>query len=255
MATADKPAADDGRQYHLHTRPGDLAERCVLVGAPERARMIAKRYFAKSRKVGDHRGLVSYTGVFAGMPMSVVTTGMGGASAGIVLAEAVASGAKAFVRVGSCGALKRSAKPGDVVIATGAVRYDGASDNWAPPEWPAFADWQLVGALVASAKSVGKRHHVGIGVTTSCFREGQARPDEDGWLPERLRSRHRELVRRGALFYSMEDAAIFVWCATHGGIPAAAVNAVYANRLTGTFNPVGDEDAAKIALMALALFR
>lgn len=255
MATADKPTDVSGRQYHLRTAAGDLAERCLLVGAPERAEMIAKKFFSKSRKVGDHRGLKSFTGTFAGTRMSVVTTGMGGASAGIVLAEAVASGAKAFVRVGSCGALVRKAKPGDVVIATGAVRYDGASDNWAPPEWPAVADWRLVNALVASAVRAEKRHHVGIGVTTSCFREGQARPDDGGWLPERLRSRHRELVRRGALFYSMEDAAIFVWCATHGGFPAAAVNAVYANRRTGTFNPIGDESAAEVALMALALFR
>jgi uridine phosphorylase len=252
---ADRPLAGNGRQYHLETGPDDLAERCLLVGAPERAKMIAKRFFAKRRKVGDHRGLRSYTGEFAGVPVSVVTTGMGGASAGIVLPEAVASGASVFVRVGSCGALVRGARPGDVAIATGAVRFDGASDNWAPVEWPAVADHRLVGALVASAKRVGAAAHVGIGVTTSCFREGQARPDDDGWLAARHVRRHEELVKRGAVFYSMEDAAIFVWCSTHGGLPAAAVNAVYANRVTGAFDPVGDETAAEIALMALALFK
>src|SRR5688572_18684069 len=100
----------------------------------------------------------------------------------------------------------------------------------------------------------GTTHRIGIGVTTSCFREGQARPDDSGWLPARIADHHDELVHRGALYYSMEDAAIFVWCSVHGGIPAAAVNAVYANRLTGAFNPVGDESAARIALDALASF-
>jgi uridine phosphorylase len=254
MATADKPAAANGRQYHLRTRPGDLAERCLLVGAPERAAMIAKTLFTGARKVGDHRGLKSYTGEFAGTPMSVVTTGMGGASAGIVLHEAVASGARVFVRVGSCGALVPDAACGSLMIATGAVRYDGASDNWAPIEWPASADHRLIARLAESATRLGLPHRVGVGVTTSCFREGQARPDDDGWLPARLRDRHDELVRRGALYYSMEDAAIFVWCATHGGHAAAVVNAVYANRATGTFDPRGDEDAARVACMALALF-
>ncbi len=254
MATADKPAADDGRQYHLRTGPGDLAERCLLVGAPERAEMIASKLFHASRKVGDHRGLLSFTGEFAGHPVSVVTTGMGGASAGIVMPEAVASGARVFIRVGSCGALVPDAKTGDLMIATGAVRYDGASDNWAPIEWPATADWRLVACLAQAAARTGKAHHVGVGVTTSCFREGQARPGDDGWLPDRLRSRHDELVKRGALYYSMEDASIFVWCATHGGHPAACVNAVYANRVTGAFAAVGDEDASLVALMALALF-
>ncbi|HSD12117.1 MAG TPA: uridine phosphorylase, partial [Patescibacteria group bacterium] len=139
-------------------------------------------------------------------------------------------------------------------IATGAVRFDGASDNWAPIEWPATADWRLVAALAQAAARTGKPHHVGVGVTTSCFREGQARPADDGWLPARIRDRHEDLVRRGALYYSMEDASIFVWCATHGGYPAACVNAVYANRVTGAFAAVGDEDASLVALMALALF-
>ncbi len=248
---ASRPAAAGGRQYHLETGPGDLAGRCILVGSPERAAMIAKTLLGRARKVGDHRGLRSYTGEFRGVPMSVVTTGMGGPSTGLVLPEAVRSGARAFVRVGTCGALRREAAPGDAAICTGAVRLDGASENWAPIEYPAVADWRIVGALVAAAERLRLPYKVGIGATTGCFNEGQARPDDDGYVPPRLQARHDELVRRGVLFYSMEEAALFVWCATHGGIPCGAVDAVIANRLTDEFRVCGEEAAASIACEAL----
>lgn len=250
---ADRPVASDGKQYHLQTGPGDLAERCLLVGSPERAEMIAATLFdpGSAGKVGDHRGLKSFTGRFDGVPVSVVTTGMGSATTGIVLPEAVRSGARVFIRVGSCGSLRAEAEVGHAVICTGAVRLDGAGENWAPIQYPAVADWRVVGALVAAAWKLGLPHHVGIGVTTTCFNEGQARPDDSGYVPPRLQAMHDELVRRGALFYSMEEATLFVWCLTHGGYPCGAIDAVYANRITGDFKPCGDEEAATIALHAL----
>lgn len=253
---ADRPTTAAGKQYHLETGPGDIAPRCLLVGSPERAEMIATALFDQSsaRKVGDHRGLKSFTGAFEGVPMSVVTTGMGGASTAVVLPEAVRSGARAFVRVGSCGALKPEAEVGHAVICTGAVRLDGASENWAPIEFPAVADWRLVERLVEAAQRLGHPAHVGIGITASDFYEGQARQNDDGYVPPRIQARHDELVRCGSLFYSMEEATLFVWGATHGGIPCGAVDAVYANRATGRFGVQGDEEAASIALIALRDF-
>lgn len=98
---ADKPTHASGRQYHLETGSNDLAKDCLLVGSPERAEMIAKTMFRLWCKVGDHRGLKSFTGERDGVPVSVVTTGMGSASTAIVLPEAVRSGGRRFIRVGS----------------------------------------------------------------------------------------------------------------------------------------------------------
>ena len=188
---ANNPESDEGRQYHLETRPGDLAGRCLLVGSPERAEMIAETYFRDPEKVGDHRGLKSFTGIYKDVPVSVVTTGMGSASTAIVLPEAVKSGARVLIRVGSCGGLQKEMEVGDPVICTGAVRLDGASDNWAPIEYPAAADPRIVVALIKAATELKLKHafHVGIGVTTTCFNEGQARPDplsKDEYIPQRL---------------------------------------------------------------------
>ncbi|MFA6027792.1 MAG: nucleoside phosphorylase [Patescibacteria group bacterium] len=239
------------KQYHLETSEGDLAEHCLLVGSPERATMIAETYFEDVHKVGHHRGLLSYTGLYEGMPISVVTTGMGGPSVGIVLPEAVRSGARRFIRVGSCSALWANPKPGDVAIVTAAVRLDGASLNWAPIQYPAVADYRIVTALEKAAEDLNKRHFVGIEATTDDFNEGQARPDDMGYIPERLRQTHDELVQRGVLCYSMESAAIFVWCATHGGMRCGTINAIYGNRVTNEFAVCGEEAASEIALRAM----
>lgn len=251
---ANKPIMPDGRAYHLETREGDLAAHCLLVGSPERATMIAEKLFTSSKLVGDHRGLKSYTGKVEGMPISVVTTGMGSASAGIVMPEAVYSGARRFIRVGSCSTLWVKPRPGDSAICTGAVRLDGASENWAPIQYPAIADFRVVTALQRAATQLNLPHHIGIGATTTCFNEGQARPDLSGYLPPRLQGLHDELVQRGVLFYSMEEATIFVWCTTHGqDLWAGAVDAIYGNRQTNELEVRGEEEAARIAIRALWL--
>ncbi|HBV57733.1 MAG TPA: uridine phosphorylase [Candidatus Magasanikbacteria bacterium] len=251
---ANNPISPDGRTYHLQTRKGDIAQHCLLVGSPERAEMIARTMFTYCECVGDHRGLKSYTGKVDDFPISVVTTGMGSASTAIVLPEAVYSGAKRLIRVGSCATLWRDPKPGDSAICTGAVRLDGASENWAPIEYPAVADFRVVSALVVAAQRLGLPHYVGIGTTTTCFNEGQARPDLDGYLPPRLQAIHDELVQRGVLFYSMEEATLFVWCTTHGkDIWAGAIDAIYGNRHTNEFDVRGEEEAARIAIRALLI--
>ncbi len=52
---ANRPIMPDGRTYHTQTRRGDIAPNCLLVGAPERAEMIAKTLFDEAQLVGDHR--------------------------------------------------------------------------------------------------------------------------------------------------------------------------------------------------------
>lgn len=252
MTKASSPTADDGRQYHLHTKQGDLARHCLLVGSPERAELIATTMFEQYRLVADHRGLKSFTGMFEGMPVSVVTVGMGGPAMGIVLKEAVASGAEYLVRVGSCSTLLYDAKPGDAAICTGAVRLDGASQNWAMPEFPAIADILVTVALIAAAEQLGIPHHVGIGATTGCFDEGQARSNEDGYIPHWSIQQHEALIRLGVIIYEMENAALFVRAHALRKRPkVGSVCAIFGNRRTDAFRIDGEENAARIALVAL----
>jgi len=250
---ADSPKTDDNRQYHLHTRPGDIAPLCLLVGDPDRATLIAERFFENPTFFAEHRGLRSYTGTYQGIPISVVTTGMGSPSLCIVVPEAYESGARCFIRVGTCGALIERAELGDVIIVNGALRLEGTSSNFAPHDFPARPDDRILRALETSAEEISPEHYfVGVEATTDDFREGQGRPNTEGIITERAREIHEYVMEQKAACYSMEAAALFVWCSTHyGGVPAGVINAVIANRITGSWQVRGEELAAKIALEAM----
>ena len=72
-------------------------------------------------------------------------------------------GADTFIRVGTCGGIDLDVRSGDVVIATGAVRFEHTSREYAPIEYPAVADFQVTTALVQAARTLGKRTPGGRG--------------------------------------------------------------------------------------------
>jgi uridine phosphorylase len=254
---ADAPITADNRQYHLHTGAGDLASLCLLVGDPARATLIAVDFLEESRLVGDHRGFKSYTGTYRNGPVSVVTTGIGSPSLCTVIPEAYDSGARLFIRVGTCGSLIPESRLGDVIIVNRALRFEGTSLNYAPADFPAVADPRIVAALVLSAAKLRPgRYFVGTEATTDCFREGQGRPNTEGVLTDRAAANYKKAVSEGAACYSMEASALFVWCATHyGGVPCGAINAVIGNRITNIWGVEGEREAIAIALDASCSLR
>ena len=71
-------------------------------------------------------------------------------------------GVHTFVRVGTCGGIKTEVQSGDVVVATGAVRMEGTSREYAPIEYPAVPDFQVTCALVRAAEELGYPTHTGV---------------------------------------------------------------------------------------------
>ena len=252
---ASRPTTASDKCYHTHTGPGDISPLCLIPGAPGRASKIAKKFLKNVKKfINRNRGLVTYTGYYKGVRVSVTTSGMGGASLGIIVPEAVLSGARLFVRVGSCGSLIEKSEVGQSIIVDSAMRKDGASDNWASKSYPAIADKQVVQALKKSAdKNAPDDYHVGKECTTSCFYEGQGRKNIKNKISPRMRKQHELIMKwKKASCYSMEAASLFVWCRKNG-IPSAAINAIFANRHTNKWGVKGEEQATIIALDALVL--
>jgi uridine phosphorylase len=122
----------------LPTAP--LAERVLLPGDPGRALRLAQALLQAPKMFNHHRGLWGYTGdaTADGRPLTIQSTGMGGPSAAIVVAELVSLGAETLVRVGTCGALRSEIAAGELLIVTEAICEDGtsralaASDRVAP---------------------------------------------------------------------------------------------------------------------------
>ena len=150
-----------GKQYHTQLGPGDVGKYVILPGDPKRCEKIAK-HFENPRLVADSREYVTYTGTLEGVPVSVTSTGIGGPSAAIAIEELSKVGADTFIRVGTCGGMQTQVCGGDIVIANGAIRMEGTSREYAPIEYPAVPDVDVLYALVTAAKRKGITYHAGV---------------------------------------------------------------------------------------------
>ena len=200
-------------QFHLHCAPGDVGGYCILPGDPGRCKAIAA-HFDNAVHVQTNREYVTYTGTLLGEKVSVVSTGIGGPSASIAMEELVALGAHTFVRVGTCGGIKLDVQSGDVVVATGAVRMEGTSREYAPIEWPAVPDYQVLTALVQAAQKLNKPWKAGVVQCKDSF-YGQHSP---GRMPVsyELEQKWEAWKRLGVLASEMESAALFTVAAARG---------------------------------------
>lgn len=196
-----------GTQYHIGLKPGDVGEYVILPGDPKRCVKIAK-YFDNAELVGDSREYVTYTGYIDGVKVSVMSTGIGGPSASIGLEELVNIGAKTFIRVGTCGGMDIDVKGGDVIIATGAIRMEGTSKEYAPIEFPAVADLDVTNALVNASKKLGASYKAGVVQCKDAF-YGQHMPES---LPNGadLLRKWDAWLRMGCIASEMESAALFI---------------------------------------------
>ncbi len=149
------------KAFHLGCEEGDLGKTVILTGDPKRCSQIAQ-YFENPKLIADVREYVSYTGYLNNKKVSVVSTGIGGPSTAIAVEECYALGVRNFIRVGTCGGISKDVKPGDLVIATGAVRQDGTTKEYAPIEFPAVADFDLTYYLKKAAETNNFSYHLGI---------------------------------------------------------------------------------------------
>ena len=194
-------------QFHIKCKQGDVGRYCFLPGDPGRCEKIAA-YFDNPVKIGSNREYTIYTGTLLGEKVSVCSTGIGGPSAVIAMEELHNIGADTFIRVGTCGGIALPVKSDDVVIATGAVRHEGTSREYAPIEFPAVADLTVTNALVSAAKAKGYPFHTGVVQCKDSF-YGQHEPEVKPVSYELL-NKWEAWKRLGCLASEMESAALFV---------------------------------------------
>lgn len=244
--------AEEGMQYHLGIKNGDVGKYVILPGDPKRCEKIAA-FFDDPVLVADSREFVTYTGYLNGERVSVTSTGIGGPSASIAMEELVKAGADTFIRVGTCGGMQPEVKSGDLVIATGAIRMEGTSREYAPLEFPAVADFELVGALKAAADKLGFVSHTGVVQCKDSF-YGQHEPEKMPVSYELLQ-KWEAWKRLGCLASEMESAALFV-VGSYLKVRVASVFLTVANQereKLGLENPVvhDTESAIRTAVEAI----
>ena len=198
---------DASRQYHIQVAMGEVGRYVIMPGDPKRCVKIAQ-YLDNPVLIADNREYITYTGTLDGVKVSVTSTGIGGPSASLAIEELSRGGADTFVRIGTCGGMQPEVKSGDVVIATGAIRMEGTSREYAPIEYPAVANLDVTNALVAAAKEKGLSCHTGVVQCKDAF-YGQHEPEA---MPVgyELINKWEAWKRMGCLASEMESAALFI---------------------------------------------
>ncbi len=245
------PVDDEGRYYHVRARAGEVAPFVLLPGDPGRVPRISQ-FWDSAREIANHRTYTLHTGTLDGIPISAVSTGVGNPSTATVIEQLARLEARTLIRVGSTGAIQPGIALGEVIISTGAMRLDGATRQYVPPEYPAVAHYEVVLALVEASQRLGIRYHLGITASTDSWYLGQGRPGFRDYLPSWRRNFVDDLRQAGVVNFEMESSAVLTLGQLYG-LRAGVVCAVFANRVDDTFAMAGEENAIRVANEAVKI--
>ena len=215
---------DIGTQFHIRCNAGDVGRYCFLPGDPGRCEAIAN-HFDNPVHVGMNREYNIYTGTLLGEKVSVCSTGIGGPSAAIAMEELHNIGVDTFIRVGTCGGIDLNVLPGDVVVATGAIRFEHTSLEYAPLEFPAVPDFGITAALKAASEDLGFNTHVGVVQCKDSF-YGQHSPEKSPVSWELLQ-KWESWKRLGVKASEVEAAALSVVASAVGVRCGSCFHAVW----------------------------
>lgn len=217
--------------FHLGLKKSDLqgATVAIVPGDPKRVEKIA-RLMDNPVHLASLREFTSWHGELDGKAVIVCSTGIGGPSTSIAVEELAQLGIRTFLRIGTTGAIQENINVGDVLVTTAAVRLDGASQHFAPLEYPAVADFTCTNALYDAAKEAGATVHVGVTASSDTFYPGQERYDTyTGRVMRHFRGSMKEWQDMGVMNYEMESATLLTMCSSQG-LRAGMVAGVIVNR-------------------------
>ncbi len=226
---------------HINAAPGDFAETVLMPGDPLRSQFIAENYLSERRLVNNVRGVQGYTGVYRGVPVSVMASGMGMASIGIYSYELFRFfGVENILRVGSAGGMSEKLKVRDIVLAEGACTDSnfGAQYGFRGTVAP-IADFTLLRTAAEQAEKMGLSYQVGSIYSSDVFYN-----DDPG--------QNAALQKLGVLAVEMEAAALYL-NAARCGKRALAICTVSDHLLTGEALPAQERQTSFREMMERSL--
>lgn len=203
------------RQHHIDMLPGDIAPTVLVPGDPGRVELFAE-HMDEAHKVAQKREYLTYTGKKDGIAISCTSCGLGPSPTAIGTEELIRIGAKNIIRMGTCGAIQPFMKAGDIIIATGAVRGERATEEFISIDYPAISSHFIVRASIEACKRLGLTYHAGLVRTHDAFYL------ESPWALGDYKARLQKWVDLGVLAVENEAATMLV-IASMQGVRAGAI--------------------------------
>jgi len=241
--SAEIVATAEGKQYHIGLKPGDVAPNILMCGDPARAHRVAG-YFEKAGKPITSREYVTITGIYKGLPMTVMATGMGPDNTEIAFIELMQIVKNpTFIRAGSCSSLQKGISIGETVVSSGSVRLENTSTYFVVEGYPAVAHPEVVMAMSEAAAAKGFAYHIGLTAAAPGFYGAQCRNIPG--FPPRFPNLLDDLAKMNVSNIEMESSCLFT-LASMAGVRAGTVCAVYGSRTANKFiDPATKDEAEK----------
>ena len=232
---------------HINATPEDFAKTVLMPGDPLRAKFIAENFLDNARLVNNVRGIHGYTGVYKGVPVSVMASGMGMPSIGIYSYELFNFfEVENIIRVGSAGGVSESVKVRDIILAQGACTNSNYAHNFnLPGTFAPIADFDLLRKAVENAEELKLDYKVGNVLSSDTFYN-----DEVG-LSDEMKSTAL-WGKMGVLGVEMEAAALYM-NAARSGKSALAILTISDHLLTGESLSADDRQNTFTDMMKLSL--
>ena len=139
----------------------DLGEYILLTNFDQYVDIFAEKHKVKVQ--GEERSMPNATHE----NISMINFGMGSANAATIMDLLSAKNPKAVLFLGKCGGIKHVSKVGDLILPIAAIRGDGTSNDYFPPEVPALPAFSLQRAASSMIRNAGRDYWTGTIFTTN----------------------------------------------------------------------------------------
>lgn len=227
--------------FHIEAAKGQIAERVLLPGDPLRAKYIAETFLDDAVCYNQVRGMLGFTGMYKGVPISVQGTGMGMPSAVIYIHELIEDyHVKKLSRIGTCGAIQKNIAIRDVLIAQAAATNSSMIKNDFPQyDFPQIGNFEMIDRAYHFAKE--KEMNVRVGNILS----------DDSFYKD-----HQEEFMRlgtyGVMGVEMETAGLY-YMAAKFGVEAMSLLTVSDHLITGEQTTAEERQTTFNDMIILAL--
>ncbi|ESX24407.1 DeoD-type purine-nucleoside phosphorylase [Mesorhizobium sp. LSJC264A00] len=227
---------------HNEAARGDYAATVLLPGDPQRAEWMAKTFLEAPRCVNRRRGVLGFTGLYRGRPISIQATGIGVPSFLVYAHELLdVHGVKTLIRTGTCGGLTPRVPLRSLVISQSVrAESDQSGQVFGLYDAAARPDPGLFAHALACAAQLGIDHQAGLTICSDVF-----------YHPEG-RDRFAEAQALGALAVDMETSALYR-IAAHFGARALSLLTVVDNIVTGEQTAYSERQALFTDMARLGL--
>jgi len=226
---------------HIEAKKGEIAKTVLMPGDPLRAKFVAENFLENAKLFNSVRGMLGYTGIYKGSPVSVMGSGMGVPSIGIYSYELFNFyEVENIMRIGTAGAMQPHVKVRDIVIAQGACTNSSYGMQFnLPGQYAPLASYELLEKCVEKARANGAPFHVGNVLTSDVF-YGDDKESSEKWN------------NLGVLCVEMEAAGLYL-NAARAGKNALALFTISDSLVTGEATSSTERQSAFTSMMEIAL--